>query len=81
MTKTPNHVKCVDITREGSADCQHCVIRKNDIFADVDVAKYKRLLKRIIQFCYANKSVVFVENSPAEAMYVVRKGLVKLEEP
>lgn len=80
MTKTPRHVKCIDITREGSADCLHCAIRKNDIMANVDVAKYESLLKRIIQFCYAKKSVVFVENSPAEAMFVVRKGLVKLEE-
>lgn len=80
MTKTPSHVKCVDVTREGIADCQHCAIRKNDILANVDVIKYEELLKRIIQFCYAKKSVIFVENSPADAMFIVRKGLIKLEE-
>ena len=80
MTKAPSHVKCVDITREGIADCQHCAIRKYDLLADVDVAKYEQLLKRVVQFCYAKKTVVFVENSPAQAMFVVRKGLLKLEE-
>ena len=80
MTKAPAHIKCLDVTYTGRADCQHCAIRKNDIFANVDVIKHENLLKRITQFNYAKKSVLFVENSPAESMFVVRKGLVKLEE-
>ena len=80
MTKAPNYIKCLDISYEGRADCQHCTIRKNDILAKVDVIKHERLLKRIVQFCYARKSVVFTENSPAVSMFVVRKGLIKLEE-
>ncbi len=80
MTKPPDYIKCVDITREGIADCQHCAIRKYDLLAKVDTVKYEELLKRIVQFRYAKKSVMFVENSPAGAMFVVRKGLVKLEE-
>ena len=80
MTLSPNYIKCVDITRQGNADCELCAIRKYDMLADVDVAKYKQLLKRIIQFSYPKKVVIYVENSPAEAMFVVRKGLVKLEE-
>ena len=80
MTKLPERIKCLDVTYEGRADCRHCALRKNDIFANVDVLKYEYLLKRIVQFAYAKKSVVFTENSPAESMYVVRKGLIKLEE-
>lgn len=80
MSKVPNHVKCLDVTWEGHADCLHCAIRKHDILADVDVVKYERLLKRIIQFSYSEKSMLFVEHSPAKHMYVIRKGLVKLEE-
>ena len=80
MTKTPVHIKCLDVAYIGRADCQHCAIRKNDIFANVDAIKNANLLKRITQFNYTKKSVVFVENCPAESMFVVRKGLVKLEE-
>ncbi|MEB8434464.1 Crp/Fnr family transcriptional regulator [Cocleimonas sp. KMM 6892] len=80
MTKTHEYIKCVDVTREGIADCQHCAIRKYDFLANIEVAKYEQLLKRIVQFCYPKKSVLFLENSPADAMYVVRKGMIKLEE-
>ena len=80
MTKEPNHVRCLDVSWEGHADCLHCAIRKNDILADVDVEKYEHLLKRIIQFSYAEKSMLFVENSPAKDIFVVRKGMIKLED-
>ena len=81
MTKTPDHhIKCLDITYTGRADCQHCALHKKDILAKIDVIKNQNILKRIAQFDYAKKSVVYVENCPAEFMYVVRRGLVKLEE-
>ncbi len=80
MTKPPGYVKCVDVTRDGVANCPLCSVRKDDLFADVDVDENEQLLKRIVQFHYTKKSVMFVENSPADAMFVVRKGLVKLEE-
>ncbi len=80
MTKVPNHIRCLDITWEGHADCQHCVIRKDDMLAEVDVAKYEDLLKRIVQFSYSEKAMLFVENSPAKDLFVIRKGLVKLED-
>ena len=80
MTKAPNHIKCLDITYKGRADCQHCALRKMDLLAKIDVIKNEYLIKRIAQFDYKKKSVVYVENSPVEFMYVVRKGLVKLEE-
>ena len=80
MTISPGYIKCIDVTRKGIAHCQHCAIRKYDILANVDVTKHAQLLKGIIQFCYAKKTVIFVEDSPSEAIFVVRKGLVKLEE-
>ncbi|WP_299871170.1 Crp/Fnr family transcriptional regulator [uncultured Cocleimonas sp.] len=80
MTLSPDYIKCIDVTRQGAADCQHCAIRKYDLLANLDVTKHAELLKRIVQFRYTKKKVVFVENSPAKAMFVVRKGLVKLEE-
>lgn len=58
----------------------HCAFRKHDLFASVDVFKYKDLLQRVIQLRYCKKSILFVEYSPAVELFVVRKGLVKIEE-
>lgn len=80
MSKSPKHLKCLDFIWKGHADCQHCAIRKYDILADIDVAKYEYLLSRIIQFSYLDKAMLFVESSPARDMFVIRRGLVKLED-
>ena len=64
MTKALKHIKCLDVTYQGHADCQHCAFRKNDIMANVDVVKQESLLKRIVQYKYDKKSTIFVENSP-----------------
>lgn len=80
MTRAPKHVRCLDVVWKGHADCLHCAFRKQDIFATVDVGKYQVLLKRIIELRYLKKSILFVESSPAVELFVVRKGLVKLEE-
>jgi len=79
MTKAPNHTKCTNPKWEGRADCEHCPIRKFDIFADVDLHKHEALLNRIDLYNYAKKSKLYVEGSPAIGMYIVRKGLLKLE--
>jgi CRP-like cAMP-binding protein len=44
------------------------------------IKKYKKLLGRIVQFSYAEKTMLFVENSPAKDMFVIRNGLIKLED-
>jgi CRP-like cAMP-binding protein len=80
MSKARNHIKCTDPKWEGRADCRHCPIRKFDIFAEVNLDKYEDLLKRIVLYDYAKKSMLYVENSPAIEMYIVRNGLLKLEE-
>lgn len=80
MTSAPNHVKCLDVGWVGHADCQHCAFRKNGIFAVVNVSKFQKSLKRIIQLRYSKKAMLFVENAPAVELFIVRKGLIKLEE-
>jgi len=79
---TINHssINCIAIAHEGHAECRHCAIRKNSILADVDVVKHDQLLKEIAQFLYVKKTIIFAEDSLADAIFVVRKGLVKLEE-
>ena len=80
VSKAPSQLKCLDIIWEGHADCQHCAIRKYDILANVDVNKYQHLLSRIIQFSYTEKTMLFVENAPAKDVFVIRDGLIKLED-
>lgn len=80
MTKLPNHVKCLDITWIGHADCQHCAFRKNGILSVIDTSIFQKTLKRIIQLRYKKNSMLFVENAPAVELFIVRKGLIKLEE-
>jgi len=71
---------CWNITWEGRADCEHCAIRKNDILADVDIVKYEEYLKPISQYYYPKNTVIYNEGAKATELYIVRTGLVKLEE-
>jgi CRP-like cAMP-binding protein len=80
MSSASNHIKCTNPKWEGRADCRHCPIRKFDVFAEVNLEKYEDLLKRIVLYNYAKKSMLYVENSPAIELYIVRNGLLKLEE-
>ena len=79
MTKAPNHINCTNSKWEARADCEHCPIRKFDIFSDIDLHKHEALLHRIDLYDYPKKSNLYVEGSPANGMYIVRKGLLKLE--
>ena len=80
MTKMLSSGNCWNITWEGRADCKHCAIRKNDILADVDIEKYEEYLKPISQYLYPKNTVIYNEGAKATELYVVRSGLVKLEE-
>ncbi len=74
------NTKCFDIKWEGRADCQLCSIRKNDIFAKLDVEEHKDILNSISQFNYPEKSLLYRQGNPAVDVYVIRSGIVKLEE-
>ena len=72
--------KCLNVKWEGHADCEHCSIRKNDIFASLDIIEYAEILKPIAQYYHPPKSILYVQNEPATHVYVIRNGVVKLEE-
>jgi len=80
MNKQLTSTKCLNIKWEGHADCQHCAIRKNDIFAKLDVVKYEAILKPVFQYNYPAKSLLYVQDEAATDVYVIRNGIVKLEE-
>lgn len=74
------NTKCFNIKWEGHADCQHCSIRKNDMFANLDVVRYGKILKSISQYEYPEKSQLYMQGESATDVYVIRKGIIKLEE-
>jgi len=80
MTKALDSGNCWNVSWEGRADCKHCAIRKIDVLADVDIDKYEEYLKPITQYCYPKNTVIYNAGNEATDLYVVRKGLVKLEQ-
>ena len=71
--------KCVDPVWEGTADCAACAIRRYTMFADVPTKSFEHLLRPIDQLRFSAGSYIYRENEHAEYVYVVRSGLVKLE--
>lgn len=80
MNNLLSKTKCLNLKWEGHADCQHCAIRKNDIFADLDVVKYEEILKQISQYNYPAKFLLYSQDALATDVYVIRNGIVKLEQ-
>lgn len=80
MTNSFNSIKCKDITWEGRADCLHCLIRRHDVLATVDVAQHEELLRPIIQYKYCRKNNLYNQGDEATDLFIVRNGMLKLEE-
>ena len=79
MTKVLGSGNCWNISWEGRADCKSCALRKDAVFTSIDVDKYEEHLKPITQYCYPKNTVIYNAGMKATDLYVVRKGLVKLE--
>lgn len=73
-------VKCLNVRWDGRASCELCIIREHALFADLDVKKFESVLKPIEQYGFPVDALVFAQYSPATSLYIVRKGLIKLEE-
>ncbi len=79
-SKETTDVKCLNIRWEGRAHCQSCGIRKNSLFAGLDVIAYEPILRPIQQYCYPSGKLLYAEGIVASDVFIVRKGLLKLEE-
>lgn len=76
---TREKAKCVDPIWEGTANCATCAIRRFTMFADVPSESFNHLLRPIDQLLFLARSYLYRERDQAECVYVVRSGLVKLE--
>lgn len=78
MTKRRNNSFCTDPTWAGRADCRHCPIRKQVLFAEVPDERIDQVLVPIDNLRYAPKAVIYAVNDPGRAVYTLRRGAVKL---
>lgn len=72
-------VKCLDPIWEGTANCAACAIRRNTMFAGVPAESFSHLLRPIDQLRYPCRALLYQDGDLAEFVFVVRNGLVKLE--
>lgn len=73
-------VKCLNVRWEGRARCEMCAIRNNTLFAELDVLGYEPLLRPIQQYYFPVTKLIYAQGVVASDVFVVRKGLLKLEE-
>ncbi len=69
---------CTDPDWKGRADCRHCPIRHQVLFAEVPDSTLDRILVPIDNLRYARKSVIYTLNDPGTAVFTIRRGAVKL---
>lgn len=70
--------QCTDFTWVGRADCPQCAIRNRVLFADVSNEELEHILVTIDDLAYAPHSVLYQAGEKGDAMFTIRRGLVKL---
>lgn len=63
---------------QGTANCEQCSIRNSVLFAGLTEADFQALHKPIEQYELEAGHKIYGEGDPAEFMYTIRTGLVKL---
>jgi CRP/FNR family transcriptional regulator len=78
MKTALNKPKCTDKTWEGRADCVHCAIRNQVLFADIPIEELDHLVSPIKNITYAANAVIYHSGEKSEAIYTIRQGIIKL---
>lgn len=73
-------MKCADMEWLGHPDCLDCIVRYNAVLAELDLASYETLLRSITKEHLPAKSLLYVQNQPSSDLFVIREGVIKLEE-
>lgn len=69
---------CVSFLKERESDCIHCAIRGSALFAELDIADLDQRLRPIHNGLVRGDSVIYCQGEPAEAVFTLRSGVVKL---
>lgn len=64
----------------GLANCRNCPIRQSVLFAGLDEADFDSIHRPIDQITFAPGGEIFAQGDPADAIYTIRSGLVKLSQ-
>jgi CRP-like cAMP-binding protein len=78
MKREAQHTFCTDAEWTGRADCRHCNIRNMMLFSGLPDAAFDHTLRPIDNFRYAPGTALYDEGQPGDAIYTLRRGLVKL---
>ena len=78
MSREGQHSYCTDAEWVGRADCRHCNIRNMMLFSGLPDTAFDRTLRPIDNFVYAPGASLYDEGQPGEAIFSIRRGLVKL---
>jgi CRP/FNR family transcriptional regulator len=62
----------------GTSDCRHCGIRDMVLFADLNERDFSRIHAPIDDLEYTQGDALYAEASPAQAIFTLRSGMVKL---
>jgi CRP-like cAMP-binding protein len=69
---------CSDIAWESTVDCRHCAIRQQSLFAALRGTDFDQVFPAIKSAIVPAGTVLYTESDPADAIYTVRWGVVKL---
>lgn len=78
MKREAQHSYCTDAEWVGRADCKRCKIRNMMLFSGLPDTAFGKTLSPIDNFSYAAGSILYEEGQGGEALFSIRRGLVKL---
>lgn len=76
-TRTTTH-PCTHMTRVGAAECGHCPVHDLALFSDLRGKEAETVHGRIDHYVYPPGAALYNEDGPADFVFTVRRGLVKL---
>lgn len=59
-------------------DCEHCVVRGRDVIQDLPLDKFDEFRASAVTAIYKRRQVIFHEGTPANGLYILCSGAVKL---
>lgn len=62
----------------GEADCRNCSLRSSVLFAGLEEHDFEQIHRPIDQFLFQPGEILYRAGQPADRLYTVRSGLVKL---
>lgn len=69
---------CGDLRQLPTPDCTHCAVRRHTVLGNLPVAAFEEVVRSVRSGTLLPAAVIYREGQPADAVYTVRRGTVKL---